>query len=255
MAGRSNKDFTGNMARIIAVVRARNEARHIALHCEQHDFADKILVADGGSTDNTVEIAKQFPNVEVRDFGETVTLQGGHVRNPDYKHINFLIRWAEEEGADWILMDDCDTNPNYLLREDARIIMEQAEHPYILAVQVALWGKDHYFQKLSKPGGGDWQGGIWAWRAEKMLRTYGDPPHFMFKTLLNDSQEMVDFEKVAHIDVFPPYCRIHAVWEDTDLAEAHFEMYRESGLIAGIQSPISWAGNLSALDEWIRYEE
>jgi glycosyltransferase involved in cell wall biosynthesis len=244
------------MVRIIAIVRARNEARHIGLHCKHHDFADKILVADGGSEDNTIEIAEQFPNVTVRDFPIVDILPGGYKRNPDYKHINFLIAWAEEEGADWIVMDDCDTNPNYLLREEAREIMEHAEHPYVLAVQIALWGKTQYFPKLSKPGGGDWQGGIWAWKAEKKLRTYGDPPHFMFKSIVeSDANVMVDFSKEPHVDLFPPYCRIHAVWENKELVGSHIEMYRESNLIAGMQPPEAWAGSPALLDEWIRYGE
>lgn len=240
------------MAKIIAIVRTRDEERHIALHCEQHDFADQILVADGGSIDNTIEIAKKFPNVTVREFKEEITLPGGYHRNPDYKHINFLIRWAEEEGADWILMDDCDTNPNYLLRDEARMIMEQAEHPYLLAVQIFLWGTDKYFPDLSKPGG-EWQGGIWAWKAERMLRTYGDPPHFMFRTLLDGgSQTMIDFDKSDRVSVYPPYCRIHAVWEDLDRVAEHIKMYRDSQLIAGMHKPTTFGGKLSDLEEWIR---
>ena len=151
------------MARIISIVRARNEEEHIAMYCKHHDFADLILLADGGSVDDTIKIAKEFPNVKIRMFLPFVKLAEGHVRNPDWQHINFLIEWAEEEKADWIVMDDCDTNPNYLLRDEARMIIEQAERPYIKVVQIHLWGKDQYFPQLACPGDGNrWQPGIWA---------------------------------------------------------------------------------------------
>ena len=243
------------MARIISIVRARNEEIHIARHCEHHDFADLILLADGGSEDDTVQIAKQYPNVKISPFLEVMKLDSGYVRNPDWKHINFLIEWAEEEGADWIVMDDCDTNPNYLLRDEARQIIEEAEHPYIKAVQIHLWGKDHYFPQLACPNG-EWHGGIWAWKAEMKLRTYGEPPHFMFKSLLNGPGDvMVDFDKVPAIDLQPPYCRIHTVWEDKERAAAHVTMYRNSGLIKGMTDISAFAGNPAGLEPWMKYGE
>ena len=243
------------MVRIISIVRARNEERHIALHCKHHDFADLILLADGGSTDDTIKIAKEFPNVQVRAFLPFDKLAGGHVRNPDWKHINFLIEWAEEEKADWIVMDDCDTNPNYLLRKEARIIMEQAEHPYIKAVQIHLWGKDQYFPNLARPGD-RWRAGIWAWKAEMKLRTYGDPPHFMFKSLLRgEADKMIDFDKEANVEVLPPHCRIHTVWEDKERAEAHVQMYRDSGLIPRMAPLTDLGGPAKELEPWMKYGE
>lgn len=245
------------MARIISVVRTRNEEEKIALYCRQHDFADFIFVGDGGSEDKTIEIAEQFPNVKVRAFTETVELEKGHTRNPDWKHINFLIEWAEEEGADWIQFEDCDTNPNYLLRKDARIIMEQAEHPVIKAVQMFLWENNQYFPDMGKPNDArDWQPGVWAWRSELRLRTWGDMPHFHFKSLVYGERDvMYDFSHEACIDVFPPYCRLHTCWEDPVAAKAHAKMYRESGLINAVKFPTEFAGTPVERDDWIRYEE
>ncbi len=242
------------MSKIIAIVRTRNEEKNIARYCRQHDFADEILVADGGSTDKTIEIAKQFANVKVRAFDEEIKLENNYTRNPDWKHINFLIEWAEEEGADWIVMDDCDTNPNYLLYSDARTIMEESLAPYVNAVQIHLWGEKQYFPALAQPDGGGWRGGIWAWRADKKLRAYGEPPHFMFKSLLNgDADIMVDFDKEPSVDLLPSYCRIHAVWEDIKIAREHVEMYRKSGLISNMLDPTAFAGYPLGLEEWMRY--
>ena len=78
---------------------------------EKEEFRKAVIAA-------TIEIAEQFPNVKVRAFEEIIPLEDGYSRNPDWKHLNFLFEWAEEEGADWIVLDDCDTFPNYLLRRD-----------------------------------------------------------------------------------------------------------------------------------------
>jgi glycosyltransferase involved in cell wall biosynthesis len=245
------------MVKIISVVRTRNEEEKIALYCRQHDFADLILVGDGGSEDKTIEIAEQFPNVKVRAFTETVELEGGHTRNPDWKHINFLIEWAEEEGADWIQFEDCDTNPNYLLRKDARKIMEQAEHAVIKAVQMFLWENNQYFPDMARPNNARyWQAGVWAWKSELKLRTWGEMPHFHFKSLVYGEEDvMYDFSKEACVDIFPPYCRLHTCWEDPVATKAHAKMYRDSGLITEAYFPTPFAGIPVERDDWIRYEE
>ena len=56
--------------RVIVLARTLNEERNIARFCRCYARADAILVADGGSTDRTVDIARQFENVEVRQFRE-----------------------------------------------------------------------------------------------------------------------------------------------------------------------------------------
>jgi len=47
---------------------ALNEEKFIERFCESAADADLILIADTGSTDRTVELAKQFPNVVVHDI-------------------------------------------------------------------------------------------------------------------------------------------------------------------------------------------
>ena len=242
------------MDKIVVITRTRNEEKNISLFCRQHDFADLILVADGGSTDRTIEITKNFYKVQVRQFEETVELQNGHTRNPDWKHINFLIEWAEEEGADWIQFEDCDTNPNYLLKRDARMLMDVAASPVIKAVQMFLWENNQYFPDMGKPNKAPtWQAGIWAWKPELGLRVWGDMPHYHFKNGAADV--MYDFTKEDTIDLMPPYCRLHSCWEDPIAAKKHARMYVESGLIASVDFPTEFAGTPIERDDWIRYNE
>ena len=87
--------------KIVATCRTLNEEKNIERFCMSYTWVDKVLIADGGSTDRTKEIANLFYNVEVRDFSERVE-RNGVWRNPHGKHINFLIDWAKEEGA-WIV--------------------------------------------------------------------------------------------------------------------------------------------------------
>ncbi len=63
---------------IIAMVRTRNEEMNIGAFCESYQgIADKILVADGGSNDDTVEIALGYPKVKVRNFTERTEMKKG----------------------------------------------------------------------------------------------------------------------------------------------------------------------------------
>ena len=42
-----------------------NAERYIERYCKHHQWADEIIITDSKSTDNTVKIAKRFPNVKV----------------------------------------------------------------------------------------------------------------------------------------------------------------------------------------------
>lgn len=249
--------------KIIAIVRTRNEEKTIARYCRQHNFADEILVADGGSTDNTVAIANIFFNVTVRQFTEEIELEKGYTRNPDYKHINFLIEWAEDEGADWIVLDDCDTNPNYALQRDARMFMKWAglrskvypkgcagvQAPQVFVRENNLWFPEMVSQRY------------WAWNANLKLRAYGKSPHYSLKALAEGDWGIgadgifFDFDKNDTIDLTFPYCRIHTAWETIEKTKRHEKMYRESGLDPICQLPTEFAGELAPREEWIRYYE
>ena len=54
--------------KIVVIVRTRDEKLRIGKFCESYEDADLIIVGDGGSLDNTKEIAEGFDNTLVLDF-------------------------------------------------------------------------------------------------------------------------------------------------------------------------------------------
>ena len=54
----------------------------------------------------------------------------------------FLIDWAEEEGADWIIFDDCDCIPNYKMKKLGRLIFIGASEALYDYIMVNLVLKD-----------------------------------------------------------------------------------------------------------------
>jgi hypothetical protein len=230
--------------RIIVCIRSYNEAKNIEKCCEAYPFADKILVADGGSIDNTVELTYKYPWVEVRPFHKKVECKNGIWRNPDGEHINFLLDWADKEGADWVIEQDCDQRPNKHLKQDARSIFEKSTKDFIQVTQLFLWGKEQFFPDLSFQGGG-WMQGLWAWRASTHLRVINKMPHFEF-TL--DGVHSLDINKSGREqNVLPPYCFMHYGWQTEEQVNDHLIYYRSSGLIEGMLHPLKFAGKLAPL--------
>lgn len=74
-----------------------NEERNIKSCLESiYGWADEIIIIDGSSTDNTVEIAKKFKKAKVYIFG-----------NPSIFHVN-KQKAIDKCGGDWILQLDAD---------------------------------------------------------------------------------------------------------------------------------------------------
>lgn len=152
--------------KIVVITKALNEARHIADFCTGYAWANLILVADGGSDDRTKEIAATFPNVKVRDFEQRIELPDGSFMNPEPAHVNFLIDWAIEEGADWIILEGCDCWPNLLLKRKAREFFRQAQvedKDGIMLYRLYMWQEAQYFPKINEPGPA-----LWAWRPDRV---------------------------------------------------------------------------------------
>jgi len=237
--------------KIAVIVRTRDEEHRIAKFCEAYSDADVILVGDGGSVDRTIEIARTYPNVEVRSFEQRTELEQGHWRNNDSDHTNWLIAWAKEHNPDWIISDDCDCRPNADLRKVYRSILEQTEADFVMAVRVYLWGKDHHFPEMAKPGRPDhdkWEASVWAWRGHLDFWTVDVFPHF---TLRIGSLPVKDLRADAKtLEIFPPLCLLHHSWDDPKRVEEKVRIHRESGSIPGQLHPLAFAGPLELLPEW-----
>lgn len=240
------------MAKIYVVVRTRDEKARIAQFCEAYKDADKILVADGGSEDDTIEIAKTFPNVEVRHFTERTEMEHGYWRNNDSDHANFLFEWAREENPDWIIYDDCDCRPNRLLREGYRSLLEKCSQNYVMAVRLYVWGTDgEHFPNMSKPGAKNlfWETSLYAWRGRLDLHTVNVPPAYTFRIGKHDIKDFRD-EDGGALELLPPYCLLHYSWDNEELTTQKVKEYDMSGLIPQMQHPLDFAGHLEDLPEW-----
>jgi len=222
--------------KVVSIVRARDEEANIGRFCEAYqNIADLILVADGGSEDRTVEIAESYPKVRVLHFEERMDVNNDIWINPQGKHVNFLIRAAIAEGADWIIFDDCDCVPNFLLRADARNVMSIAKEDAVFVRRVYFWGKDHIFPNLHAPNTG-----LWAWRADLDVRAdETDPWHLTMRW--HPHLNLTPLRPDARHAEFP-YCLLHYSWPTPEEADAKVEWYRKSGVQPGCVHPQTWAG-------------
>jgi len=234
--------------KIVVIVRTRNEERNIERFCKSYQWADKILVADGGSDDNTIEIAKSCPKTAVRLFETRKKMKRGLWRNPEAAHINFLIGWAGEERADWIIFDDADCFPNYKLKQDGRSLFDDssvgAENSFIYAVKIYFWGSNQHFMRLAQPvQPGKWEPTIWAWRASIGLQAKDTDMAYQFIPYPS-----VDERK----NLLPPYGLLHHSWPNLEETKKKMDFYRLSGQIPAMKSPLHFGGPLSEPPEWAR---
>lgn len=244
------------------IVRTRNEEKNINRFCQGYSWADRILVADGGSTDLTVVLAKYFANVEVRYFNERVT-RNNEWRNPEGKHINFLIDWANEDCGpnDWIIMDDCDSCPNYRLREDAKLIFDSSPEQTMWMLRMYLYGTQQWFPSLT--GGGippmtadpegkdanviDWHG-LWGWRAGMNLRWYTGDGFTMTLVEPNVIKDKLD----RRHKLYYPYCLLHYFCLDQAETNRKMFFYRKIMNAPQIKHPLEVHGEPKELPLWAR---
>ena len=234
--------------KIVATCRTFNEHKHIEQWCKSYsEFADILLVADGGSTDDTVELAYKYSKVQIRNYPVKVQLQDGSLRNPDGPHVQFLVDWATEIGGDWIVHQDCDQRPNFYLKYKARKIMEEMKQDFLQVTQIFLWGKDQYFPLLSCPGG-VWMQGLWAWRLSTNLKIIDKMPHYMFSL---NGQEPIDINKTGReLNIQPPYCFMHYGWQTEAETWEHVNYYRRTGLSPMVY-PLEFGGAPASLEDWM----
>ena len=141
--------------KIVVIVRTRDEKLRIGKFCESYKDADLIIVGDGGSLDNTKEIAEGFDNTLVLDFLGRSKMHNNYWRNNDSDHVNWLIERANEHNPDFILWDDCDCRPNFVARNEYRKIVEeviQDNEDFLMIRRLYLWGLDKHFPMMAKPG-------------------------------------------------------------------------------------------------------
>lgn len=114
------------MTRLAAILIVRNEAHSIKAALQSVSFADEIVVVDSGSTDNTLEIAKQFTN---KIFNEA-NWQGYGVQRQ---------RAQSKTAADWVLMIDADERVSDALRVEIEQVVKQNDQTKAYAMPILPW--------------------------------------------------------------------------------------------------------------------
>ena len=154
--------------KVSVILRTLNEERNIIRFCRSYAQADEILIADGGSYDRTIRIARMFDNVQVRPFDTRIDFKGT-IFNNQPAQLNYLIDWAIDERADWIIYDDCDCVPTGPLRHNMRSILANAQSPVVCSYRLYVWGDAEYLPRMSIAGHS-----LWAWRPDEVPEIRGD---------------------------------------------------------------------------------
>ncbi len=210
------------MSRIVVVAPALDEAPNIDRFCRSYIWADKIIIADGGCTDETVALALCYPNVEVLPFNLRVRVRGYHAwRNPLPQMFEALGRHALESQPDFIIADHVDCVPNFMLRDLGRRVIESKAADVLAVVRINIWGKDNWFPRLSTPvDPGVWDARPWCYKVG------GDPSRVQF--------------------IPPAMCLLHFPWPDIYSVLRKQDLYHADGL----GHPLKECGPLAPLPAW-----
>lgn len=225
------------MGLIVTVCRTLNEERNITRFCWNYQqISDVILICDGGSDDRTVQLASKFSKVVVEPFQEQVR-RGNVWRNPHGRHLNFMFDWAIQNGAEWIIYDDCDSIPNATLKRLLPGFMElQAE---VLKVKrLYTYKNDGYFPQMSDAGYAKW-----AWRAELSVRASEDDPW---------AHEMIFPPTGRELTLFEPCCLLHYSYPSDEEIARKAEFYKVAKSMPDDLDwePLEFGGEIEPLPEW-----
>lgn len=226
--------------KIVTVARCFNEENNIDRFMKAYSFADKIIISDGGSTDRSLEILKWYETewagqVKLIHFENQKTVNG-QLWNDDNPHLNYVINAGKAETPDWIILDDMDDVPNFLLRENARRILEETQESQIHAFRLYLWGNDQYFPLMNNFLADDWQS-LWAWQP-KLTDIHADNTqhHGTIVGIDGNARKLKT-----------PYCLLHKSWHP-DTIQRKMDRYNAVGI--EMRHPLNFAGTPQPLPDW-----
>lgn len=230
--------------KIVLALNVLNEEKNIARILSAYNgWVDKTIIVDGGSTDKTIEIANGFDGVHIMHYPAYGTALDGSMLNNITEQVKYLIDWADDLNADWIVYDDCDCVPNYLLREQGKYHIENSTFTTIFVPRLYIYGQDKYFPNMTMDINGKYIPSLWAWNASYALEFEDSLRHLTIKNLPNH----------ARTEIYPPYCLLHYFAPDEETIQRKMEMQRK---LVGhdVQHPLQFGGKLEDLPEWARLE-
>jgi glycosyltransferase involved in cell wall biosynthesis len=223
--------------KIVVAVRCYNEEKNIKRFLHGYDFADLIIVSDGGSSDKSVDMLTFRYKVKLLRFNQRETLNG-ETWNPDAPHMNFVLDAAKAENPDWIIFDDMDDVPNYLLRKQARGILEACTSPQVNAFRLYMWGDTQYFPYMNRNFDPTYRS-LWAWKPSQIdIRADPSKHH---GTIIGTTTD--------NYGIDPPLCLLHKSWHP-DTVDAKIKRYNALGIDFG--DPLGFAGTPDNLPEYAR---
>lgn len=198
--------------------RCLNEEELLPIFLANHQFADEIVIVDGGSTDRSEEIAIADPKVRWLEFHERVAGKRGGWRNPEGRHLNVVIDSCK---GDWLWICEVDIMPSDTLQAAIRGIVKSCAEPavasflYYVAPRLGgtlPWGGNYdYYPELIKGLG------LSCWRSE--LGLTADPTE--------EFQPTIKFENKPRLGVKPPHARVHLSWWTEERVAGKRAFYRE----------------------------
>ena len=228
--------------KVVATVRTLNESANIERFCQCYqEIADEILIADGGSSDDTIEKAEKIPKVIVRNFENRIIHKGSNLwSNPRGLHVNFLIDWAKECEADWIIFDDCDCVPTVALQTSARMLMDSCSDQMIFAFRMFVKYDYLWYPTMNYAGQS-----LWAWRSDVNVRAEEtDPERF------NMSIPEVTTRRLLH-----PKALLHYFYPDEETIQKKLDFYSMTGELGESKPlhPSQFMGREEVLPEWAKW--
>jgi len=225
--------------KIVATVRSLNESKNIDRFCQCYSWVDQILIADGGSSDDTVSMALKYENVHAYTFPDKIWHTDKIFSNPRGKHVNFLIDWAKRWKADWMIFDDMDCVPTLDLQKWGRNIIEETPSDMIFAYRMYVIGQDEYFPDANIPGQS-----LWAWKiGVPVSGDESDPVVFTMK-----------IPDTSRLNLLHPYSLLHYFYPDEETARKKMELYGITGDAGGNPvHPRNIFGKVEKLPEWAKW--